>query len=161
MSFFHSLCPFLCFLCNRTLVIKALLLTVKQTLPELLSKYWKCEIPDVVLLCIGALNILLFVPEKLIKYKKAVFFISLLFITFGGEGSFVIFQNRIFQVLHCFFKVQYFLKLENIIKVTEKLFKELILFINIFIRKLEKLKNMLATEHIACHLRNSPPESRN
>lgn len=46
-------------------------------------------------------------------------------------------------------------------KVTEELLRELVLFINIFIRKLEKLKNTLATECMVCHVRSSSPDSRN
>lgn len=69
-------------------------------------------------------------------------------------------QNVKFHALCCFFKVRYFLKLEKVIKVIEELLKELVLFINIFIRKLEKLKNTLATECIACHIGKSSPESR-
>lgn len=46
-------------------------------------------------------------------------------------------------------------------KVIEEFLIELVLFINIFIRKLEKLKTLLATECIACHIGHSSPESRN
>lgn len=42
----------------------------------------------------------------------------------------------------------------------EELLRELVLFINIFIRKLERLKNTLAPECMVCHIGNSSPDSR-
>lgn len=84
VSFFHSVCPLL-FLCSRALRIKALLLTVKQTLPEALSQNRKCGIPDVVLFCLGALNIFFMLQRNYNCVPKDNVFPSLLFRTFGGH----------------------------------------------------------------------------
>lgn len=58
-----------------------------------------------------------------------------------------------------------FFKLQQLCKTrrsNESFFKiEFVLFINIFIRKQEKLKNMLAAECIISHTGKSSPESRN